>query len=423
MPSAAPTSSTRRDRVLPLDGLRTLAIALVVLYHLHVPGFGSGFVGVNVFFVLSGYLITTLLLGEHARSGRIRLGRFWVRRVLRLYPTLLAVVVVGLLLWPLVGDYQGSSMTPLGAAAVAVSYTGNLARAFFAESQGIFAPMWSLSMEEQFYLVWPPLLVLALAFLVVRRHGRAVLMVALAALVVASAATSGLLHESPGGSATPDVYFSPVLNVAPLLLGCLLAFVMGTERGHALFSGVGGSVATWAGLAGVLGSLAVIGSGWQAEPLVFSVALPGVAVASALLIGGLVARPTVVARGLSVGWVAWTGRALSYPLYLWHVPMIALTGLWLDGPLAVVVVLASALLLSVLTHRYVEQPALRFKDRFEPGARRDRGHDAPRPESRPGEAGSRVAPATGPESHLASATEAAAEPSTHSATNRTTHPV
>ena len=83
------------DRVLPLDGLRTVAIAFVVLYHLHVPGFGSGFVGVNVFFVLSGYLITTLLLGEHARSGRIRLGRFWVRRILRLYPTLLAVVVVG----------------------------------------------------------------------------------------------------------------------------------------------------------------------------------------------------------------------------------------------------------------------------------------------------------------------------------------
>ena len=160
-PTVRPVSTTRRDRVLPLDGLRTLAIALVVLYHLHVPGFGSGFVGVNVFFVLSGYLITTLLLREHANTGRIRLGRFWMRRLLRLYPTLLAVVVVGVALW-------GSSVTTRAPSSgrsvpppIALSYSGNLARAFFDSSQGIFAPMWSLSMEEQFYLVWPPLLVLA----------------------------------------------------------------------------------------------------------------------------------------------------------------------------------------------------------------------------------------------------------------------
>jgi peptidoglycan/LPS O-acetylase OafA/YrhL len=360
MPLAPPTTSTRRDRVLPLDGLRTVAIAFVVLYHLHVPGFGSGFVGVNVFFVLSGYLITTLLLGEHARTGRIRLGRFWVRRVLRLYPTLLAVVVVGAALWWLIGDYQGSTMSALGAAAVALTYTGNVARSFFGESQGVFSPMWSLSMEEQFYIVWPPLLMLLIALVATRR----VMVAVLGVLVVASVVASGLLFEAPGGSATPAIYFSPVLNVAPLLLGCALALVMGSEAGRAAFQGRFGAVATWVGLAGVVGSLALIGSGWQQTVTTFTVMLPGVAVASALLIGGLVSRASLPARVLSLGPVAWFGRALSYPIYLWHVVFIALITPVVPGALGVLAVLAASVVTAWLSHRFVEGPALRLKDRL-----------------------------------------------------------
>jgi len=364
MPLAPPTTSTRRDRVLPLDGLRTVAIAFVVLYHLHVPGFGSGFVGVNVFFVLSGYLITTLLVGERARTGRIRLGRFWLRRVLRLYPTLLAVVVVGLALWWLIGDYQGSTMSALGAGLVAVTYTGNVARSFLGESQGVFSPMWSLSMEEQFYLVWPPLLMLLFALKAARRVAVAVL----AALVVASVVASGVLFDAPAGGATPDIYFSPVLNVAPLLLGCALALVLGSDRGRAAFQGRFGTAATWAGLVGVVGSLAVIGSGWQQQVTTFTVMLPGVAVASALLIGGLACRPTLPARVLSLGPVAWFGRALSYPLYLWHVVFIALIEPVVPGALGTLAVIAAAVATAWLSHRFVEQPALRLKDRFEPSS-------------------------------------------------------
>ncbi|ROP78570.1 peptidoglycan/LPS O-acetylase OafA/YrhL [Frigoribacterium sp. PhB107] len=368
MPLASPTTSTRRDRVLPLDGLRTVAIAFVVLYHLHVPGFGSGFVGVNVFFVLSGYLITTLLLGEHARTGRIRLGRFWVRRILRLYPTLLAVVVVGVALWWLIGDYQGSTMSALGAAAVALTYTGNVARSFLGESQGVFSPMWSLSMEEQFYIVWPPLLMLLIAVVATRR----VMVAVLGALVVASVVASGFLFEAPGGGSTPDIYFSPVLNVAPLLLGCGLALVMGSEKGQALFRGRLGSVATWVGLAGVVGSLAAIGSGWQQNVTTFTVMLPGVAIASALLIGGLVSRPSLPARVLSLSPVAWFGRALSYPIYLWHVVFIALITPVVPGALGVVAVIAASVVTAYLSHRFVEGPALRLKDRLGTSAKEAR---------------------------------------------------
>lgn len=370
MPSALPTteptdrpvSSTRRDRVLPLDGLRTLAIGLVVLYHLHVPGFGSGFVGVNVFFVLSGYLITTLLLREHASTGRIRLGRFWVRRLLRLYPTLLAVVVVGVALWWLIGDYQGSTLGPVGAAAIALTYTGNIARAFFDTSQGVFSPMWSLSMEEQFYLVWPPVLVLLLAVAVKRKA----LVAGLSVVVVGSAVASWMLYDQPSGGATPDIYFSPVLNVAPLLMGCILAIVLRSAAAREFLSGRWGVVATWLGLAGVVGSLFVIGSGWQDSVVTFGVALPAVGLASMLLIGGLVTASSPVAWLLSLAPVAWFGRAISYPLYLWHVVFIALIEPFVQGALGIVLVLAAAVGTSVLSHHFVEKPALKLKDRFEP---------------------------------------------------------
>ncbi|MBD8140563.1 acyltransferase [Frigoribacterium sp. CFBP 13605] len=361
-PTVRPVSTTRRDRVLPLDGLRTLAIALVVLYHLHVPGFGSGFVGVNVFFVLSGYLITTLLLREHASTGRIRLGRFWVRRLLRLYPTLLAVVVVGVSLWWLVGDYQGSTLGPVGAALIALTYTGNVARAFFDTSQGVFAPMWSLSMEEQFYLVWPPVLVLLLAVAVRRKA----LVAGLSVVVVASAVATWFLYDRPSGGATPDIYFSPVLNVAPLLMGCVLAVVLRSDRVRTALAGRWGALATWLGFAGVVGSLFVIGSGWQQSVLTFAVALPAVGLASMLLIGGLVTASSPVAWVLSLAPVAWFGRAVSYPLYLWHVVFIALVEPYVQGALGIVLVLAAAICTSVLSHHFVEKPALALKGRFEP---------------------------------------------------------
>jgi peptidoglycan/LPS O-acetylase OafA/YrhL len=270
------------------------------------------------------------------------------------------VVVVGIALWWLIGDYQGSTMSALGAAAVALTYTGNIARSFLGESQGVFSPMWSLSMEEQFYLVWPPLLMLLIAVVATRR----VMVAVLGALVVASVVASGFLFDVPSGGSTPDIYFSPVLNVAPLLLGCALALVMGSEKGRAAFQGRLGAVATWVGLGGVVGSLALIDSGWQQTVTTFTVMLPGVAVAAALLIGGLVSRPSLPARVLSLGPVAWFGRALSYPIYLWHVVFIALVTPIVPGALGVLAVIAASIVTAYLSYRFVEGPALRLKDRL-----------------------------------------------------------
>ncbi|WNY35098.1 acyltransferase [Curtobacterium flaccumfaciens] len=235
-PEAPPPPLTHRAPAL--DGLRTLAILVVVLYHLHVPQFEGGFIGVTVFFVLSGFLITTLLLGERRRTGRVRLGSFWVKRLLRLYPALLALVVVGLLLWNWVGDYKGASLHSGEAAFIALTYTGNLFRAFWDTSQGVFAHTWSLSMEEQFYLVWPPVLVLLAALRVRRRW----LLAGLGVLVVGASAVSWASYRTPSGGTTPDVYFSPVLGVVPLAIGCGLALLLDDE---ACGCGPPGSWGTW----------------------------------------------------------------------------------------------------------------------------------------------------------------------------------
>ncbi|MCA5922644.1 acyltransferase family protein [Curtobacterium oceanosedimentum] len=346
-------------RAPALDGLRTVAILAVVLYHLHVPQFEGGFTGVTVFFVLSGFLITTLLLGERRRTGRVRLGSFWVKRLLRLYPALLAFVVVGLLLWNWVGDYKGASFSAGEAAFIALTYTGNLFRAFWDTTQGVFAHTWSLSMEEQFYLVWPPVLVLLAALRVRRRW----LLTGLGVLVVGASALSWASYRTPSGGATPDVYFSPVLGVVPLAIGCALALLLDDERVRVLAAGVLGRVATWLGLGLLVGVLLWIDDDWTRHASTFGVVLPLTGLVSAVLIGGLVSVRSPVSAVLAWTPVSWFGRRVSYSAYLWHPLVIALLGTFAIGPWGTVGLVAAVLVVSVGAAYAVEVPVERFRAR------------------------------------------------------------
>lgn len=348
------------SRAPALDGLRTVAILVVILYHLHVPQFEGGFIGVTVFFVLSGFLITTLLLGERRRTGRIRLGSFWGKRVLRLYPALIALVVVGLALWNWVGDYKGASFSAGEAAFIALSYTGNLFRSYWDTTQGVFAHTWSLSMEEQFYLVWPPVLVLLFAL----RSRRRWLLAGIGLVVVGASVASFLSYERPNGGATPDVYFSPVLGVVPLAIGCLLALVLDDERARRLAAGVAGHVATWLGLALLAGVLLWIDDDWTQHASTFGVVLPVTGLVSALLIGGLVSVRTPVSTALAWSPVSWFGRRVSYSAYLWHPLVIALLGTFAIGPWGTVWLVAVALLVAVGAAYAVEVPVEKARRRF-----------------------------------------------------------
>ncbi len=362
--TTAPTPSRAHGdalgaRSVALDGLRTLAIALVVLYHLHVPQFEGGWIGVTVFFVLSGYLITTLLLRERRTTGTIRLGSFWVKRLLRLYPALIALVVVGLLLWNWVGDYKGASFSASEAAFIALSYTGNLYRSFWDTTQGVFAHTWSLSMEEQFYLVWPPVLLLLMAV----RSRRRVLLAGLAVVVVGASVASWLSYRTPSGSATPDVYFSPVLGVVPLATGCLLALLLDVDRVRAVASGVAGHVATWLGIAAVLGVQFWIDDDWTQHAWTFGLLMPLTGVLSALLIGGLVSVRTPVSAALSWQPMAWFGRRVSYAAYLWHPLVFALLGTFAIGWFGDVWLSAAAVVVAIGAAYAVEVPVERLRKR------------------------------------------------------------
>src|SRR6478735_9056626 len=149
-----------RSYLSGLDGLRCLAVLAVVVYHADPRLAPNGYVGVDIFFVLSGFLITRILLSENDATGRIRLSSFYLRRFLRLYPALFTVCFVVAMLAVVTGRNTASV---LGESAYALIYVSNIHYDLWGSSSTLLFHTWTLALEEQFYLVWPPLLLLALA--------------------------------------------------------------------------------------------------------------------------------------------------------------------------------------------------------------------------------------------------------------------
>ncbi len=355
-----PGATTRRPgdpRFRPdLEGLRGIAIVLVLLCHARLPGAEAGFVGVDVFFVLSGFLITGLLVEERQRSGRIRLGAFYARRARRILPAAVVVLASTLVAAQLV-------LSPLDLPRVAddaVAASLSLANVRFAlDATDYFAPVdvspvlhyWSLAVEEQFYLLWPVLLLVATR---VRRPRRAI-----ALLVTIILAGSFLLSIAITTSNGPWAYYSLPTRAWQLAAGGLLALAAPwfgrTPRPVAALIG-------WLGV-GLLGAgLAVIGPTTPYPGL--AALLPTLGALAIIASGGVVGSP---------GWVAlarapfrFLGR-ISYSLYLWHWPILVLGPVALglasseDGPVAGDLSLRLGLVLlavvvAALTWRLVEEP-------------------------------------------------------------------
>jgi peptidoglycan/LPS O-acetylase OafA/YrhL len=274
--------------VASLDGIRALAILLVVLFHARVPYANGGFFGVDVFFVLSGYLITLLLTTERARTGGIDLLAFYVRRLRRLYPALLSFLVVYLAIAPWAWPAM-QQRTHLRDAGIAALYLADYARTLEV-APVILRHMWSLSVEEHFYLVWPPLLILVL-------RGSRTWSIGVVLALYAAVTFWRAVSVTELGVDFWQVYHRFDTHSSGLLLGCLL----GLLRMRA---------PPWLGMVGIAGlGLAIVLFRHKAE----ATALYGFTLAelsAALLV---VAQP----GWLGSAGLAWIGR-MSYGLYLWH---------------------------------------------------------------------------------------------------------
>ncbi len=328
----APTATGRTgrgQRLDALDGLRAIAVLAVLAYHGGIGGVRGGMFGVDAFFVLSGYLITTLLLAERAGSGTIQLRRFWARRARRLLPALALTVVGALALARFAAG--GDSLTRVrGDALGALFYVSNWHLVL--SGQGYFAldgapsPLlhtWSLGVEEQFYVVWP-LVVLGAALWAKRRHQSPARTIAWLALggALASAALMAGLHAA--GMSTSRLYYGTDTRAQALLAGAALAGVLASRalpagRGRRAWSVVG-----WIGASGLAWLLFQVdgSSTWLYNGGFLLVAACGAAV-----VGSAVTRPdALLVRGLATRPMVAIGR-ISYGVYLYHWPIF----LWLDG--------------------------------------------------------------------------------------------
>ena len=345
-----------------IQALRALAVALVLLWHAGVPGIGGGYAGVDVFFVLSGFLMTRIVLGELAREGRVDLPRFYLRRARRLFPAagvLLVATALLTLLLP-VTRWRGTGLDIAASAAYLVNWRLAASSVDYLAQGSAASPVqhfWTLAVEEQFYLLWPLLLAGAALLLLrgaARRSTRALHRAALVptvALLGASLAWSVHLTDVDPQRA----YLVTTTRGWELALGGLVAVAW--PWWEALRPGARvGAALTVAGL-GAIGAAAVLLGGDTPYPGSAAL-LPTLGTAAVLLGGDRIAPGGVLARLVALPPVRWVGDA-SYSLYLWHWPPLVLATHLAGGRLGWgggLAVTAASALPAWLSFRYVEQP-------------------------------------------------------------------
>jgi peptidoglycan/LPS O-acetylase OafA/YrhL len=348
---------------LDIEGMRTIAVGSVLAFHAGLPWFTGGFVGVDVFFVLSGFLITGLLAREVARTGKVRITNFWARRIKRLLPasaTVLAFSALVTYVWLPITQRQDFGGDIVSAAMYVVNWRlADRSVDYLAEDIGA-SPVqhyWSLSVEEQFYVVWP-LLMLVVALVAARRWKLGAFGV-LGLVTVASFAYSvQQSHTNPG-----TAFFVSTTRIWELGIGALLA-LSATRVGR--LPGMLRAIGGWVGIIAIA-CAAVFFDGSTTWPGVNAL-VPTVG-AALMLASGITEARFSPQRLLSLPPMVWIG-GLSYSIYLWHWPMlIAAEARYPDLRLRWTVLLMIASILPAwLCHKLVENP-VRFGRRFKPTGR------------------------------------------------------
>ena len=341
-----------------LDGIRAIAVLSVIAFHLNFGWAPGGLLGVQVFFVLSGYLITDLLVAEYRRQRGIGLKQFWIRRARRLLPALFVVlfVTVG---WATLFD--PSQLTALRSdLPPSVFYVSNWWFIFHHVSYfAKFGPpsplghLWSLSIEEQFYLIWPLLLLVGLRYI----HSKRTLVILTLTVAAASAMEMGILYAaSPNGDPT-RVYDGTDTRAFALLIGAALAFGLPRARTFRPITPGATRVLNGVGAAALIGIFLMLWHTNQYEPFLYEGGMVLLALLTAVLIGVTVHPGSQLQ--VVLGWepLRWVGER-SYAIYLWHYPVIVLTTPLGAAPnlLRATLQIAITFVLAALSWTYIEQP-------------------------------------------------------------------
>lgn len=362
-----------------LDGLRALSVIAVLLYHAGVAWLPGGFLGVEVFFVISGYLITALLLAEWDRRGRINVAAFWLRRARRLLPALflLLVVVLTFAVVFLPGEVAGLRGDVLAAFGYVTNWYLILGQESYFEAVGrpsLLKHLWSLAVEEQFYLLWPLLLATGLTFWSRRR----VLVATLLGVVLSALLMAVLFRPDVDPS---RVYYGTDTRAMGLLVGAALAFLWVPGRGSGSAAGGRPSRRRWvrrlqhrwgwttpffidvAGVAALAGLVVFCLRLGEFQPFLYRGGFIVVDLLTAALIL-VVAHPRARLGSGLLGRepLRWVGLR-SYGIYLWHWPVFMVTRPQLDVPFdgipLLALRLALTLVLAELSYRFVETPIRR----------------------------------------------------------------
>ncbi|MCO6509296.1 MAG: acyltransferase [Aridibacter famidurans] len=346
-----------------LDGLRGIAILAVLAFNGHLLFMQGGFLGVDVFFVLSGFLITSILLQDYSKTSRFDFRDFYIRRALRLLPALFALILF-VVTFARVFETGDSLSNTLNGVMYTLFYVANWAQVPpFPPGIGPLSHAWSLSVEEQFYIVWPLVL-----FLLLRLRSKIIAAATVTGMILGSVMTSVLMWNAE----VPylRMYFGSDVRAHELLIGCLAALMLywgvfsEKEKFRAAFR-----LLAPLSLAGIVISFFAVS---HQTAFVYNGGFALVSAATAVLILGLVLYPSKLSRVFEVAPLVWIGQ-ISYGIYLWHFPVIEGTKKFFEGAMPPVFLAAAGVLMSVavaaVSYYLLELPFLRLKRRF----RREQG--------------------------------------------------
>jgi peptidoglycan/LPS O-acetylase OafA/YrhL len=356
-----------------VDGLRAFAVAAVVTYHIGAAWLPGGFLGVDVFLVISGYLITSLLLAERRATGTIDLVRFWIRRARRLLPALFVMMAVVLAVMVIV--HPGEVAQLRGATLASLGYVANWYFVFADQPYfdqfgrpSVFLHLWSLAVEEQFYLLWPPVMAAGIAL-----FGRRRLLVGVLAGIAGSTILAWVLFEP--FTDPSRIYYGTDTRAVCLLAGVALAFLWPASRLRPLTQRRPRIVLEAAGVAAlvILGvALTQLG---ELDGALYQGGFLWVSLATAVLVAVAAHPSSLIGKGLGWAPLVWLGLR-SYGIYLWHWPIIMLTrpeeDVPLDGVPLAALQIGLTILAAALSYTFVETPIRRGGLRaLRDGVRRD----------------------------------------------------